>query len=46
MKIIRIDQILAAKTTPPSAPLLSKEGNKGVCAYTSAIEREIDEMVY
>lgn len=40
-----VDQILAAKTTPPSAPLLNKVGNKGV-VDTSALEKQIDEMVY
>ncbi len=43
--IALVDQILAAKTTPPSAPLLNKEGNKGV-VDTSALEQQIDEMVY
>ncbi|MEK6725693.1 MAG: Eco57I restriction-modification methylase domain-containing protein [Deltaproteobacteria bacterium] len=40
-----VDQILAAKNTPPSAPLLSKEGNKGAVDI-SALEKQIDEMVY
>ncbi len=45
MKIIKFDQILDAKTSPLSAPLLDKEGNKRV-VDTSALERKIDEMVY
>lgn len=40
-----IDQILAAKTTLPSAPLLGKEGNKGA-VDTSALKKQIDEMAY
>ncbi len=56
--ITLVDQILTAKTTPPSAPLLSKiinhpsipsftrRGIKGVVADTSALEHQIDEMIY
>ncbi len=50
-----INQILAAKTTP-LIPLLIKEGSKGWLppyqegefkdADTSALEKQIDEMVY
>lgn len=43
--ITLVDQILNAKTTPPSAPLLSKAGSKGA-VDTSALEKQIDEMVY
>jgi hypothetical protein len=40
---ILVDQILTAKQNPPSPPF-AKGGNKG--ADTSALEKQIDEMVY
>ncbi len=43
-KVIKlVDQILSAKQNPSSPPF-AKEGNNG--ADTSALEKQIDEMVY
>ncbi|MDO9289329.1 MAG: hypothetical protein Q7T83_11130 [Thermodesulfovibrionales bacterium] len=41
--ITLVDQILAAKKQPPSSPFSKGELNN---ADTSALERQIDEMVY
>jgi hypothetical protein len=46
MKIIKVDQILAAKNTPSACGGHPSTRGELPNADTSALERQIDEMVY